>query len=256
MELSKRLQAVASLVEEGDTIADIGTDHAYIPIQLIQRGTISFAIAMDIHKGPLERAAEHVRMAELEKKIELRLSDGFEKLSPHEVDCAVLAGMGGGLVIKILKEHMEVTRSLKTCILQPQSEIAKVRAFLIKEGFLIIEEEMVCEDGKYYPMMKVVTPETDSIGSETQQRSGEKQRKSSEIPGAAPIWDEVQLRFGKLLLEKKHPVLRQLLQRDLKLTEEILKNLPSEGGERIENRKTQLNQEIGYIREGLKYYEM
>lgn len=237
MELSRRLQAVGSLVEKGDTIADIGTDHAYIPIELMQRRIIPYAIAIDIHKGPLERASEHIRAAELEKRIELRLSDGFEKLSPGEVDCAVLAGMGGGLTIKILKEHMDVTRSLKNCILQPQSEITKVRAFLIEEGFLIIEEEMVCEDGKYYPMMKVITPK-------------------KELSKAAPMWDEVQLRFGKLLLKKKHPVLRQLLQRDLALTEEIVKNLPSDGGERIENRKNQLNREIGYIREGLKYYEM
>lgn len=235
MELSKRLQAVAALAAQGDTIADIGTDHAYIPIELIQRRVISYAIAMDVHRGPLERAAAHVQAAELEKKIELRLSDGFEKLSPGEVDCAVLAGMGGNLVMKILKDNMRVTCSLKSCILQPQSEIAKVRAFLIEEGFLIIAEDMVCEDGKYYPMMKVLTPGNGP---------------------AEPMWDEVQLRFGKLLLEKKHPVLRQLLQRDLKLTEDILNNLPLGGGERIENRKVQLNQEIRYIREGLKYYEM
>ena len=132
MELSKRLQAVAALAAQGDTIADIGTDHAYIPIELIQRRVISYAIAMDIHRGPLERAAAHVQAAELEKKIELRLSDGFEKLSPGEVDCAVLAGMGGNLVMKILKDNMRVTCSLKSCILQPQSEIAKVRAFLIE----------------------------------------------------------------------------------------------------------------------------
>ena len=100
---------------------------------------------------------------------------------------------------------------------------------------MIVAEDTVCEDAKYYPMMKVLTPGNGP---------------------AEPMWDEVQLRFGKLLLEKKHPVLRQLLQRDLKLTEDILNNLPLGGGERIENRKVQLNQEIRYIREGLKYYEM
>lgn len=238
MELSKRLQAVAALIEDGDIIADIGTDHAYIPIDLIRRRKIPHAIAMDIHEGPLARAAAHICAAGLDSQIELRLSDGFEKLSPGEADCAVLAGMGGGLTVRILSAHPAVTCSLERCILQPQSEIAKVRAFLLRKGFFILEEEMVCEDGKYYPMMKVVPP------------------RKWDAKQDSPTWNRVHLRFGKLLLEQRNPVLRQLLQRDLGVTEDILKNLPTDGGERTQRRRAELEQDRNEIQEGLRYYEV
>ena len=156
MELSKRLQAVAGLVTAGSVLADIGTDHAYIPIWLTESGRIRGAVAMDVNPGPLERAEENIREHGLKDHICTRLSDGFAALKPGEADCAVIAGMGGGLTVRILREGRSIVRTLKECILQPQSEIEKVRAFLLEEGFLFIKEDMVEEDGKYYPMMKAV----------------------------------------------------------------------------------------------------
>ena len=148
MELSKRLQAVAALVTAGYITADIGTDHAYIPIYLVEHGLIPSAFAMDINEGPLSRAREHVEENGLSDRIELRLSDGLCALQPGEAETAVLAGMGGGLMIRILKNSPDVTAGMKEFILQPQSEIARVRAFLLEEGFLFIREDMVLEDGK------------------------------------------------------------------------------------------------------------
>lgn len=240
MELSKRLEAVASLVDEGAIVADVGTDHAYVPIDLVRRGIVPRAIAMDIHGGPLERAAWHVRAAGLEGRIELRLSDGLEKLLPKEADCVILAGMGGGLVTRILRARMDVVRGLKTCVLQPQSEIAKVRAFLLEEGFFIMEEQMVFEDGKYYPLMKVLPPG---------------KVHADEARDGQASWDEVRLRYGKSLLENRHPVLKSLLERDLSLAEQILQELPEDGGERVKKRRAELSMEIGFIQEGLEYYE-
>ena len=155
MELSKRLQAVADLVTAHYKLADIGTDHAYIPIYLTQQKKITEAVALDVNEGPLQRAEEHIRENGLEAEIETRLSNGFQALQPGEVQSAVIAGMGGGLVIRILTEGEEVVRKLEECILQPQSEIGKVRAFLLEKGYEFLEEDMVCEDGKYYPMMRV-----------------------------------------------------------------------------------------------------
>ena len=103
-DLSFRLQAVAELVTGGYRMADIGTDHAYVPICLVKAGRIPGAIAADVNKGPLLRAAEHIKANRLENQIETRLSDGFSALKPGEVQSAVLAGMGGGLMIRILKE--------------------------------------------------------------------------------------------------------------------------------------------------------
>ena len=127
MELSKRLQAVADLVTEGASVADIGTDHGYIPIYLIEHNIAGKVIALDINRGPLERARMHVVGHGLKGKIETRLSDGLEKVLPGEVDTMIAAGMGGGLVIKILTEGYPVVEILDTMILQPQSEIGKVK---------------------------------------------------------------------------------------------------------------------------------
>ena len=156
MELSKRLKAVAELVTPGMRLADVGTDHGYIPIALVQTGKVSRAIAMDINKGPLERAKEHIREHGLEGKIQTRLSDGLKNLQMNEADCMIAAGMGGGLVIRILSEERDTAGSLKELILQPQSEIDSVRKYLTEEGYRIVAEDMVYEDGKYYPMMKAV----------------------------------------------------------------------------------------------------
>ena len=125
MELSKRLYAVASLVTEGASVADIGTDHGYIPIYLMKEGIASKVIALDINKGPLERARLHIVGNGLKGQIETRLSDGLCKVMPGEVDTMIAAGMGGALVIKILTEGKKVVDSLTACILQPQSEIWK-----------------------------------------------------------------------------------------------------------------------------------
>ena len=109
MELSKRLQAVADLVTAGYKVADIGTDHAYIPIFLLETGKTDWAAAMDVNKGPIEKARENIRAYGLEAQIETRLSNGFLALGKGEVQSAVIAGMGGNLVIRILQEGSDET---------------------------------------------------------------------------------------------------------------------------------------------------
>ena len=125
MELSMRLQAVADLVTAGSRLADIGTDHAYIPIYLLEKGTVTEAFAMDVNPGPLKRAEENIREHGLTEGIQTRLSDGFSAMKPGEADSAVIAGMGGNLVIRILSEGRDVVSCLRECVLQPQSEIEK-----------------------------------------------------------------------------------------------------------------------------------
>ena len=154
-ELSERLRAVADLVDDGMVVADIGTDHGYIPIALVQEGRCPRAVAMDINIGPLDRARAHIQAAELSKKIDTRRSDGMKELKAEEADCAIIAGMGGALTIKILEESSATARSLKALILQPQSELYKVREYLAEQGYEILAEDMVLEEGKFYPIMKV-----------------------------------------------------------------------------------------------------
>lgn len=251
MELSKRLKMVASLVSEGSRVADIGTDHAYIPIFLVQEGKAPFAIAMDVKQGPLQRAEEHIKNAGLEDTVSVRLSDGLKNLRADEADSAVLAGMGGALMIRILQDNWETTVSLKECILQPQSEVAAVRAFLLEKGFSFLEEEMVYEDGKYYPMMKVRPPAKDFVSvSESAAVSGKREA------GVRLCWNETEIRFGKCLLNKRHPVLKQFLEREQGLYTRILSSLEQSSGERIKKRKGEIEKELEYIGKGMKYYDM
>lgn len=234
MELSKRLCAVADLVTVGHKIADIGTDHAYIPIYLIQTGRVPCAIAMDINEGPLIRAKKHVSAEGLDAKIELRLSDGLDKLAPGEAESAVIAGMGGGVMLKILKDGWDVAVKLKECILQPQSEIAKIRAFLIEKGFSFLQEDMVFEDGKFYPMMKVMPP--------------------SKVYQKAEVWAEAEIRYGKLLLLNRNPILKQYLEKEIILKEGILESLKLQGSHRARQRMEELEQDLAYARKGMGYY--
>ncbi len=236
MELSKRLQKVADLVTEGASVADIGTDHAYIPIYLMKNHKISKAIALDVNKGPLERAKEHIQAEGLEDLIDTRLSDGMENLKPYEVQEIITAGMGGGLVIKILTDYPQVTESLNYGILQPQSEIHKVRRFLNNQGYRILAEDFVEEDGKYYPMMKV----------DFKTHASEKYTHS-------------QYFFGKRLLEEKHPILLQYLYREKKIKEGILCKLNEKTKDnpqdRICDRIKGLEKELQIIEEALRLYQ-
>lgn len=278
MELSRRLQAVAAMVTAGYTLADIGTDHAYIPIYLVEHQIVPRAVAMDINEGPLDRARAHVEKHGLTGQIALRLSDGMKELRPGEAQSAVIAGMGGALMIRILQDSKETVESLRECILQPQSEIAKVRAFLLQEGFLFIQEDMVEEDGKFYPMMKVV-PRTaarqmeDGFLPEETVRLAEdgflsegtaRQMEDGSLPMEAAreqtreqkvdFWDEIELQYGKLLLKRRHPVLRAFLEKEIAVKKEILRNLGEPMSERAQKRKAELLSELARSEKGMEYY--
>lgn len=237
MELSDRLLAVASLVTAGYRIADIGTDHAYIPIELVGSGKNPEAVAMDINEGPLKRAEENIRAHGLERKIHIRQSDGFAALKPGEAETAVIAGMGGALMIRILQEGKKVADTLKECILQPQSEINKVRAFLLREGFLFIKENMVKDDGKYYPMMKVIPPAQKGT------------RKNGQ-------WNPTELLYGKLLLKEKNPVLLEYLKAEIRLKKNILEGLRKQNSQRAAVRCRELEEELKEVEKGIEYYAL
>lgn len=235
--LSNRLSALASLVSNGHRLADIGTDHGYIPIYLCQTGIIPSAIAMDIGKGPLQQATAHIKQQGLSNRIRTRLSDGLTALQPGEADTILIAGMGGGLVMKILSQGTHALTGSEELILQPQSEIAQVRAYLRTHGFRILEEEMILEDGKYYPMMKVV------------QETASDQREET-------VQVQVEDAFGPVLLQKKHPVLKEWLQRELKTVDTVCRQLAAHPeNERITIRMAQVQEKRQLILEALKRYE-
>lgn len=222
------MNAVATMVTPGNVLADVGTDHGYVPIALVQQEKIPRAIAMDINKGPLQRANAHIAMCQLEDYIETRLSDGVEALQAGEADSILIAGMGGDLVIHILSEGMEVCRKAKELILQPQSELGKVRQYLREHLFQIVDEDMVIEDGKYYPMMKVVPVEEDNFWKHLPEET-------------IPPCDM----YGPLLLKNGNPSLRKYLVKQHKQLHKILKELEKQPDtEAISVRKQEVLQKI------------
>lgn len=226
MDLSKRLSTVASFVTPGYSVADIGTDHGYIPIYLAEQGSRKI-IAMDINAGPLQRAEDHIRLHHLETLIETRISDGLLALKPGEVQAVVLAGMGGALVLKILADSPAVTAKVEEFILQPQSEIAKVRAWLWQQGFIVQAEDMVKEDGKYYPVMYA--------------------RHGREAP-----YTPAELRYGRCMLNEKHPVLRQYIASEINRNEQILQQLSRQQSQTADKRKAEIELELGGARQALE----
>ena len=231
MELSKRLQAVADLVSDGLVVADVGTDHGYIPIYLTESKKSSRAIAMDVNKGPLLRAETHIAEHGLSALVETRVSDGVRALQIGECECVVIAGMGGALTIKILEEGKEIFRNLKEFVLQPQSELQKVREYLCANAYCIVEENMVLDDGKFYPMFRVIN-------------------------GKSPEYHTVELRYGKFLLEQKNAVLKEFLEKEKKVKEMILTNLNQSFGAHIETRREEIQEELEEIEYALqRYYE-
>lgn len=224
IQLTKRMQAVADLVTPGLPVADIGCDHGYLSIYLVQQGIAPSIIAMDVNKGPLEAAKSHVQACQLEDKIKLRLSDGLKNLEDNEAKSVVVAGMGGRLVLKIVSEGEAFWKDttnpvLKEFILQPQSEQEYFRKTMNSYGFECIAEDMVFEDGKYYPMGKYVYKET-----------------------VAPL-SEVEARYGKHLLDNQHPVLKQYLEFEKTNLEKIQSSLKFI---KDSNKRVERSQEVEY----------
>ena len=144
---------MASMVTTGGILADIGTDHAYVPIALVQRQKIKGAIAMDINEGPLARAQEHIRAARLEEYIQTRLSDGAEALLPNEADSILIAGMGGELISQII-ENWEFSKDRsKHFILQPMTKSEELMRWLFANGFSVIKRDCCTAANKCYTVI-------------------------------------------------------------------------------------------------------
>ncbi|MCR5674495.1 MAG: class I SAM-dependent methyltransferase [Lachnospiraceae bacterium] len=208
--LSERLSAVAGLTEsaarelrgqkgtESICITDIGTDHGYLPIWLITHEVADRVIAADVNRGPLARAEAHVIAAGLTERIDVRLSDGFSGIRQGEAQIAVLSGMGGRLMVRLLTECPPQELGIRQLVLQPQSEPKELWEFLRENGWFVVDEQMVYEDDQFYTMMRAV-------------RAGANVRKSEDDFGAflSARRDET----WHLLLEKERAANSELIEK-------------------------------------------
>lgn len=251
LKLSERLETIASMVDRGARLADIGTDHAFVPAALLERGLIRYAYACDIGRGPLERAEEHLKEFGLLDRAETRLSDGLEKLLPGEADTVLIAGLGGDLMIRILSRAPEIREedgttlkeTVRQWVLSPHTAWRDVRAYLRANGYRITDERMVCEEGKYYVVISAVNGDGDAPYG-------------GEAPGGFRA--ETEEYFGPVLLGRRDPVLRMYLLKEERKTELLLKGLRAAGGEHGSERRAfrvrELEEYLSSVREALLAY--
>lgn len=187
MKLDNRLAAIAGLVPKGSRLADIGSDHAYLPCALVREGQVAHAIATDKNEGPYEAAKRTIQDEELIGQVEARLGDGLAPIKPGEVDVLSISGMGGNLMQEILAAHPEVLESVSTVVLQPQNAAEELRGWIYDRGWHIDEEELAIEDDRIYTILRAV-------------------RGKREKP--APIL----LAVGPVLWEKKPPLLQAYME--------------------------------------------
>lgn len=232
VQLSNRLKALADMVSPGRIVADVGCDHGFVSIYLVQQGVSPKVYAMDVRKGPLNRAKEHIKAYHLENQIETRLSDGLTAMQPGEADALVCAGMGGPLMIKILTEGAQVIAKMQELILQPQSEIQEFRQYLRVSQWEIVEEKMILEEGKFYPMMKV-RKHIEGINVKT-----------NETDISEDVWQRLEDKFGPLLLQAKDETLKKYLEFQLHICEEILERLKEGSSDKIADKRVEVLAEI------------
>lgn len=228
--LSARMEALTRMVSDGSRVCDVGCDHGWVSIYLVQQGISPHVLAMDVRQGPLSRAQEHIRQQGLEAYIETRLSDGVTALEIGEADTVICAGMGGRLMQRILEHGRDKLAVMRELILQPQSEIAVFRVYLRQAGYETVAEDIVYEDGKYYPIMKAVPQgmaARKNTAGEFQENGSEDASPEQKSMGTPGTTDQQTIEdcFGRMLLADRHPVLRQYLLTVREKNQQILNQL-------------------------------
>lgn len=246
-ELGIRLQAVADLVRKGKCIADIGCDHGFVSIALIQSGAAEFVIACDVKEGPLKAAKEHVAAAGLKDRIDCRLADGLAGLKENEADGIIIAGMGGPLGLRILYDGRDKLKGVNQVVLQIQSKSALVRFVLKEWGFETISEEMVFEDGKYYVLMDLKTPAENSF-YELNITDWEAYLNEKEAEFSGKNTQELaNYTYGEKLIEKKSPVLLAFLEKEEERLLSVADELSAHPGEKSEEALGKINESVDVL---------
>ena len=220
IELSKRMQSVADMIQPCDAVGDIGCDHAFVSIYLVEQRRAKRVIASDVRRGPIAIAKRNIEAMNLSDQIEIRMGDGLDTIVPGEVNAVVLAGMGGMLMIDILERGEEVVTRCDQLVLQPQSDIEKVRRYLAEKGYDLADEQMLIDAGKYYNLLDVRVHEM-------------VQKDEYDCSKLADDWCYM---YGGSLLRKKDPVLRSWLVKRRDTTAGLINSLSGKNTENAAKR--------------------
>ncbi|MDG9072553.1 tRNA (adenine(22)-N(1))-methyltransferase TrmK [Streptococcus pneumoniae] len=199
--ISKRLELVASFVSQGAILLDVGSDHAYLPIELVERGQIKSAIAGEVVEGPYQSAVKNVEAHGLKEKIQVRLANGLAAFEEtDQVSVITIAGMGGRLIARILEEGLGKLANVERLILQPNNREDDLRIWLQDHGFQIVAESILEEAGKFYEILVVEAGEMELSARDT--------------------------RFGPFLSKEVSPVFVQKWQKEAEKLEFALGQIP------------------------------
>ena len=199
--ISKRLELVASFVPQGGILLDVGSDHAYLPIDLVERGKIESAIAGEVVEGPYQSAVKNVEAHGLKEKIQVRLANGLAAFEEaDQVSVITIAGMGGRLIARILEEGLDKLADVERLILQPNNREDDLRIWLQDHGFEIVAENILEEAGKFYEILVV--------------EAGQMKLSASDV------------RFGPFLSKEVSPVFVQKWQKEAEKLEFALRQIP------------------------------
>ena len=226
MELSKRLKRIAEHVDKCESVADIGTDHGYIPIYLVKEGICKKAIASDINKGPIEKAKVNVAFEGVSDKVKCLLGPGLNPLKVGEVNGVILAGMGGNLTRDILLADMDKVKKYDFIILQPAQNPEVLREFLYKNDYEIIDEDLIKDEGRFYELFKV---------------------KYNENSEKLVFEDELYYEVSPLLREKGHLLFKEFIEEKINRCETILSFI-KEDTEAAKKRKSDLEEKINKLK--------
>lgn len=227
MRLSSRLNEIARLVPQNSITGDIGTDHGYIPVYLIQNNISKYVIATDISQGSLNKAIEYVKIANLENKIETRLGNGLEIFKPFEIDTVIIAGMGGLLIKEILEKNKGLTDSITNFIFQPMVASGELREYLICNNFKIVKESLAKEGNKFYEIIYAKK-------------------------GLDYVDKDIYFDIGKSLFTDKHSLVEEFIQNKIQSASNIRKNLDGTSSEKGMTRYVELTEKIKEYKEVLR----
>lgn len=227
MKLTPRLQAIAELIPSGSVVADIGTDHGYLPVYLLLEQISHRAVAADINPAPLEQARETVAAFNCLQKIDLRLGSGLQVLEEDDqIDTIIIAGLGGRTIAHILAEGKNKLQNVRRLILQPMSEAGYLRLFLAKNGYAIMHESLVMEGRRLYEIIQA-------------------------IPGKEEETDPFRLSFGPRLLEKKPPLFPVLVKEKIRKLRIVYRSLQQARQKDVREKIREVERELQCLEEVL-----
>ncbi len=224
MELSPRLAAIVKLIPPGFPVADIGTDHAMLPLYLVKTGRSPRAIATDLNEKPYQTACRQVAAADAGGRVEVRRGDGLEAIRPGEVEVIVLAGMGGNTIVGILERSRGELAGVKRLVLQPMSDAAALRVWLVQNGWRLVDEELIKDEEKFYVI----------IAAE---------------PGEDCYEDPFLLEVGPILVNKCSPVLAEYLEKIKGDYQRVLSGLARSRTEQSMEKAVEITSRLARIRE-------